>query len=69
MLNEKVVLHGYTGGFFENNYPDEGSKGFSHALGEARIKISEFRNQGRPRDLLKAITWLYLIYEAQHGKD
>lgn len=69
LLGEKATLHGAKGGFFENNFPLEGSKGFSHALGEARIKIAEFRNQGRPRDLMKAITWLYLIYEAQHGEN
>jgi len=63
LLLEKATLHGAHGGFFENNFPNEGSKGFSHALGEARIKIAEFRNSGKRRDLVKAITWLYLVYE------
>ena len=65
MLVEKEGQYGSDGGFYDTNY----NRIYTHALGEANLKIKQFAKTARQRDLIKAVTWLYLIYEAeeQHG--
>ena|SRR5437588_3250285 len=69
MLLEKQVQYGEKGGFFDSNSPDN----YYHALGEAKLKIGEFARVDpasknfRRRLLVKAMTWLYLIYETEAG--
>jgi hypothetical protein len=69
MLLEKRAHYGEKGGFFENNSPN----GYAHALGEAKLKLSEFNltstheTDFRRRLLVKAMTWIYLIYETENG--
>lgn len=65
MLAEKVEQYGVRGGFYETNY-----KGvYEHALGEAKLKMGEFAKTGNRRMLIKAATWLYLIYEMEIHTD
>jgi hypothetical protein len=66
LLREKKKHYGVDGGFYETNPSND----FSHALGETRLKLGEFQrldpySAGRRRILVKAITWLYLIYERE----
>lgn len=69
MLLEKNAHYGEKGGFFDSNSKDN----YSHALGETKLKIGEFmrvdssNKDFRRRLLVKAITWLYLIYETEAG--
>lgn len=61
MLEEKVKNYGAKGGFYDAN-----SKGnYQHALGEAKLKIGEYQRTGNIRHLIKASTWLYLIFETE----
>lgn len=61
LLKEKELQYGTDGGFFETNSPGD----YSHALGEAKLKISQYHAKGNPRDLIKVAAWLYLIYERE----
>lgn len=65
MLEEKVKHYGERGGFYETN----SSGNYQHALGEVRLKLYEFEKAHRKRDLVKAITWLYLIYEQEDQRE
>lgn len=64
MLAEKECQYGKHGGFYENN----AHRKYDHALGEARLKLREFEQTHNLRMLMKAATWIYLVYEmeAQH---
>lgn len=64
LLTEKERQYGKQGGFYENNARGK----YDHALGEARLKLREFEQTGNLRMLVKAATWIYLVYEmeAQH---
>jgi hypothetical protein len=66
MLTEKEKQYGVHGGFYENNAP----KKYDHALGELRLKLREYEATGNLRMLMKAATWLYLVYEMEiaYGK-
>lgn len=61
MLTEKEKQYGVYGGFYENN----SHKKYDHALGELRLKLREFESTGNLRMLMKAATWLYLVYEME----
>lgn len=65
MLNEKSRLHGEKGGFFETNTPNN----YTHAIGEVKIKLNEFSKETdqvkKLRHLVKAMAWVYLIYESE----
>ena len=61
MLEEKVANYGERGGFFDANTVGH----YDHALGGAKLKIGEYARTGSLRHLVKAITWLYLIYETE----
>ena len=66
MLEEKQAQYGARGGFYENNTRGK----YDHALGEARLKLREFERTHDLRMLIKAATWLYLVYEVElDGKD
>lgn len=60
MLEEKKMQYGGTGGFYETN-----NENYTHALGETILKIKEFGKTNTKRLLVKAMTWLYLIYEQE----
>lgn len=66
MLTEKERQYGVHGGFYENN----ASGKYDHALGELRLKLREFESTKSLRQLMKAATWLYLVYEMEvaYGK-
>src|SRR4029077_3636357 len=61
MLEEKLRQYGHTGGFYDTNSMDD----YTHALGEAKLKIAQFAAKRDLRDLVKAATWLYLIYKME----
>lgn len=65
MLIEKAALHGEKAGFFETNSLGD----YTHALGETKIKLGEIKIAADPtyrqRLIIKAITWLYLIFETE----
>lgn len=61
MLVEKRRQYSERGGFFETNEPGS----YGHAVGEAILKLREFNNTGDIRMLIKAATWIYLIYEME----
>jgi hypothetical protein len=63
MLKEKEAHYGHDGGFFSANTPQ--LQIYDHALGEAKLKLFEFQKTYRRRDLIKAVTWIYLILEAE----
>ena len=65
MLNEKAQQYGERGGFYETN----SASNYTHAAGEAKLKLAQFLKTGQLRDLVKAATWIYLIYETEvsHG--
>lgn len=66
MLDEKKAQYGPRGGFYENNTRGK----YDHAIGEARLKLREFERTKDLRMLIKAATWLYLVYEVElDGKD
>jgi hypothetical protein len=65
MLGEKVVHYGHAGGFYETNFPEIGD--YTHALGEAKLKLFEYAKTHKRRDLIKAATWIFLILEAESG--
>jgi hypothetical protein len=60
MLQEKEQQYGRDGGFFETN-----TDNYDHAIGEIILKLKEFGRAGTRRLLIKAATWLYLIYERE----
>jgi hypothetical protein len=65
MLEEKKAHYGEKGGFFETNAGGD----YTHATGEIKLKLGEFfranpaNPQFRMRLLVKAATWIYLIFE------
>jgi hypothetical protein len=61
MLEEKKAHYGERSGFFENNARGK----YDHAIGEARLKLREFERTKDLRMLIKAVTWLYLVYEVE----
>jgi len=61
LLREKEELHGISGGFYETN----ADRDYTHAIGEAKLKLNEFVKTGNPRMLLKATGWIFLIYETE----
>jgi hypothetical protein len=61
MLAEKVQHYGEKGGFFETNAVGS----YTHAIGEAKLKLTEFANKRDLRILIKAAAWIYLIYETE----
>lgn len=67
LLLEKAKHYGKTGGFYENNALDN----ISHAVGETKLKLGEYQRVNhlnrplRRRLLVKALTWIYLIYEME----
>lgn len=61
MLTEKRRQYGERGGFYETNTPGV----YDHALGEVKLKLREFTETDDRRQLIKAATWLYLIYEME----
>ena len=65
MLKEKEAHYGVTGGFYETN----ANGNYTHALGEAKLKLSEFHKTRDTRMLIKAATWIYLILEDIHGPE
>lgn len=62
MLIEKEKQYGVHGGFYENNAHGK----YDHALGELRLKLREYERTGNIRMLIKAATWIYLIYEMEN---
>lgn len=61
LLKEKEDYYGNAGGFYENNNPTN----YYHACGEAKLKITEFTKLRTHRLLVKALAWLYLVYESE----
>jgi len=65
LLLQKATHYGAAGGFYENNQNGD----YQHAIGEAKLKLSEFQKETsktkRNRLLLKALAWIYLIYETE----
>lgn len=61
MLKEKANTYGERGGFYKTN--KQGN--YSHALGEAGLKLDEFKATRTLRCLVKVATWVYLIYETE----
>ena len=61
LLEEKKAFYGYKNSFLENNSPGQ----YEHALGEAKFKLDEFRSTKNIRALIKAATWIYLIFETE----
>src|ERR1700751_6493170 len=67
MLHEKAAHYGDKEGFYETNGPGD----YTHAVGEVKLKLGEFMRVGsnngafRRRLLVKAMTWIYLIYETE----
>jgi hypothetical protein len=63
LLEEKKQQYGVAGGFYLTNKKD-----YTHALGEAQLKLKEYEATGNQRCLLKAVGWIYLIWEQEnHG--
>lgn len=69
MLNEKKAHYGNKGGFFDTNQQGV----YFHAIGEAKLKLGEFLRVSdvnfKRRLLIKAATWIYLIYETEVLQD
>lgn len=61
LLKEKSNHYGERGGFYETNSNGD----YSHSIGEANLKLAEFKRTKNIRMLIKAATWIYLIYETE----
>ena len=62
MLEEKAQTYGERGGFYENNGPETG---YGHAVGEAKLKLTEYAMKHALRLLVKAAAWIFLVYESE----
>jgi hypothetical protein len=64
LLEEKKAFYGYKNSFLESNSVGQ----YTHALGEAKYKLDEFIQTAKIRALVKAATWIYLIFETEANK-
>ena len=65
LLKGKAAQYGERGGFYETN----ADRVYTHALGEAHLKLKEFASTKNPRMLMKAVGWIYLIWETERQYD